>query len=64
MDEEQIEQDIKIEQMNKANIGDIIEEQEVESDDKKTKKAKIDPHFDVDAEEILDATIDPHLKET
>ncbi len=64
MDEEQIEQDIKIEQMNKANIGDIIEEQEVETDDKETKKDKIDPHLDIDAEEIFDATIDPHLKET
>ena len=48
MDDDQIEQDVKLEKMNKANIGDIIEETEVEADE----------------EEITDAVIDPHLKET
>ena len=48
MDDDQIEQDVKLEKMNKANIGDIIEETEVESDE----------------EEITDAVIDPHLNET
>ena len=48
MDDDQIEQDIKLEQMHKANIGDVVEEHEVEADE----------------ENITDATIDPHLKET
>ena len=48
MDDDQIEQDIKLEQMHKANIGDVVEEHEVEADE----------------EQITDATIDPHLKET
>ena len=48
MDDDQIEQDVKLEKMNKANIGDIIEETEVEADE----------------EEITDVVIDPHLKET
>ena len=43
-----MEQDIKLEKMNKANIGDIIEETEVEADE----------------ENIPDANIDPNLKET
>ena len=47
MDDEQMEQDIKLEKMNKANIGDVVEETEVEADD-----------------EIIDAVIDPNLKET
>ena len=42
-----MEQDIKLEKMNKANIGDVVEENEVEADD-----------------EIIDAVIDPNLKET
>ena len=48
MDDNQIEQDIKLEQMHKANIGDVVEEHEVEADEEK----------------ITDATIDPHLTET
>ena len=47
MDDDQIDQDIKLEKMNKANIGDVIEETEVEADD-----------------EIIDAVIEPDLKET
>ena len=43
-----MEQDIKLEQMHKATIGDVVEEHEVEADE----------------EEITDYTIDPHLKET
>ena len=48
MDDDQIDQDIKLEKMNKANIGDIIEETEVEADD----------------ETIIDAVREPDLKET
>ena len=48
MDDDQMDQDIKLEKMNKANIGDVIEETEVEADE----------------EVIADAVIDPHLKET
>lgn len=48
MDDEQIDQDIKLEQMNNANIGDEIEEQDVEAE----------------KEEVINADIDPHLKET
>ena len=48
MDDDQIEQDIKLEQMHKANIGDVVEEHEVEADEA----------------QITDATIDPHLTET
>ena len=48
MDDDQIDQDIKLEKMNKANIGDVIEETEVEADEA----------------EITDAVIDPHLNET
>ena len=48
MDDEQMEQDIKLEQMHKANIGDVVEEHEVEADE----------------EEITDFKIDPLLKET
>ena len=48
MDEEQIDQDINLEKMNKANIGDVVEETEVE----------------VDEEKITDFNIDPDLKET
>ena len=48
MDEEQIDQDINLEKMNKANIGDVVEETEVEADEEK----------------ITDVNIDPHLKET
>ena len=48
MDDDQMDQDIKLEKMNKAKIGDIIEETEVEADE----------------EEITDAVIDPHLNET
>ena len=33
MDDEQMDQDIKLEKMNKANIGDVIEETEVEADE-------------------------------
>ena len=47
-DDDQKEQDIKLEQMHKANIGDVVEEHEVEADE----------------EEITDAKIDPDLKET
>ena len=43
-----MDQDIKLEKMNKANIGDVIEETEVEADD----------------ETIIDAVIEPDLKET
>ena len=48
MDEEQIDQDINLEKMNKANIGDVVEETEVEADEEK----------------ITDVNIDPNLKET
>ena len=48
MDDDQMDQDIKLEKMNKANIGDVIEETEVEADD----------------ETIIDAVIEPDLKET
>ena len=48
MDDEQMDQDIKLEQMNNANIGDEIEEQDVEAE----------------KEEVINADIDPHLKET
>ena len=56
MDDEQKNQDVHIEQLNKAHIGDIIEE----NDD------QVDPKEDVevDEEKITDATIDPHLTET
>ena len=56
MDDEQKNQDVHIEQLNKANIGDIVEE----NDD------QVDPKEDVevDEEKITDAKIDPHLKET
>ena len=47
MDDEQMDQDIKLEKMNKATIGDVIEETEIEADD-----------------EIIDAVIEPDLKET
>ena len=43
-----MEQDIKLEHMHKANIGDVVEEHEVEADE----------------EEITDYIIDPYLKET
>ena len=43
-----MDQDIKLEKMNKANIGDVIEETEVGADD----------------ETIIDAVIEPDLKET
>ena len=42
MDDDQIEQDIKLEQMHKANIGDVVEEHEVEAEEEIT-HAKIDP---------------------
>ena len=48
MDDEQIDQDIKLEQMNNANIGDEIEDQDIEAE----------------KEEVINADIDPHLKET
>ena len=48
MDDDQMEQDIKLEQMNNANIGDVVEEQEI----------------DTDAEQISNPIIDRHLKET
>ena len=48
MDDDQMDQDIKLEKLNKANIGDVIEETEVEADE----------------EVIADAVIDPQLKET
>ena len=56
MDDEQKNQDVHIEQLNKAHIGDIVEE----NDD------QVDPKEDVevDEEKITDAKIDPHLKET
>ena len=48
MDDDQMEQDIKLEQMNNANIGDVVEEQEI----------------DADAEQISNPIINRHLKET
>ena len=39
-----MEQDIKLEKMNKANIGDVVEETEVEADDEII-DAVIDPHL-------------------
>ena len=43
MDEEQIDQDINLEKMNKANIGDVVEETEVEADEEKITNVNIDP---------------------
>ena len=57
MDEEQKNQDVKLEKMNNANIGDIVEENENEQPN--------DPEeVEVDTELITDAKIDPHLRET
>ena len=55
MDEEQKNQDVKLEKMNNANIGDIVEENENE-------KPNDPEEVEVDTELITDAKIDPHLK--
>ena len=57
MDEEQKNQDVKLEKMNNANIGDIVEENENEQPNDQEE-------VEVDAELVTDAKIDPNLRET
>ena len=55
-----MDQDIKLEKMNKATIGDIIEENEVEATGDVFEEIEVE----ADNELITDAVIEPDLKET